>query len=89
MNTEKMSTEKHKQWLVTKQRDYAHEELQGTISIENKHTSYCFKNCSLLHLSTQTFPKKSYRKSLDKRRKSKEIADTTRRKVKESVRHLQ
>ena len=57
-------------------------------AIENKHTSYCFKNCGLLHLSTQTFPKNNC-KSLDKRRKSKKIDETTRKKVKESVRHLQ
>ena len=25
--------------------------------MENNHTLYCFKNCGLLHLSTQTFPK--------------------------------
>ena len=25
--------------------------------MENKHTLYCFKNCGLLHLPTQTFPK--------------------------------
>ena len=38
-------------------RDYAHQELQRTVSIENKHTLDCFKNCGLLQLSTQTFPK--------------------------------
>ena len=53
-----------------------HEELQRTISIENKHTSYCFKNCGLLHLSTQTFPKKIIVNHLingENRRKSKRL----------------
>ena len=42
---------------IAQQRDYAHQELQRTISIENKHTLDCFKNCGLLQLSTQTFAK--------------------------------
>ena len=66
-----------------------HEELQRTISIENKHTLYCFKNRGLLPLSTQTFPKKYNRKSLVKRWKSKKIEETTRTKVQESVHRLQ
>ena len=66
-----------------------HEELQRTISIENKHTLYCFKNRGLLPLSTQTFPKKCNRKSLVKRWKSKKIEETTRTKVQESVHRLQ
>ena len=52
------------------------EELQRTISIENKHTLYCFKNCGLLHLSTQTFPKKIIVNHLingENRRKSKRL----------------
>ena len=76
LNTENISTEKHKQWLVTKQRDYAHEEFQRTISRETKHTLYCFKNCGLLHLSTQTFPKNIIVNHLingEKRRKSKRL----------------
>ena len=47
-----------------------------TISIENKHRSYCFKNYSLLHLSTQTFPKNIIVNHLlngEKRRKSKRL----------------
>ena len=61
---------------LTKQRDYSQEELQRTISIENKHTSYCYKNCGLLHLSTQTFPKKIIVNHLingENRRKSKTL----------------
>ena len=62
--------------VLTKQRDYAHEELQRTISIKNKHTLYCFKNCGLLHLSTQTFPKNIIVNHLingENRRKSKRL----------------
>ena len=76
MNTENISTEKHKQWLVTKERDYAHEEFQRTISRETKHTLYCFKNCGLLHLSTQTFPKNiivNHLLNCENRRKSKRL----------------
>ena len=53
-----------------------HEEFQRTISIENKHRSYCFKNYGLLHLSTQTFPKNIIVNHLlngEKRRKSKRL----------------
>ena len=57
LNTEKIQAEKQKKSLLSKQRDYAHQELQRTISIENKHTLDCFKNCGLLQLSTQTFAK--------------------------------
>ena len=65
---------------LTKQRNYAREELQRTISIENKHTLYCFMNCGLLHLSTQTFPKNIIVNHLingENRRKSKRLPAMT------------
>ena len=83
LNTEKIQAEKQKQQLLTKQRDYAHQELQRTISIEDKHTLDCLKNCGLLQLSTQTFAKniivnhsingKNRRKSKGRRTKVKKI----------------
>ena len=72
--------------ILTLQETKGHLESPG-----NRKQTYIilpFKNCGLLHLSTQTFPKNNC-KSLDKRRKSKKIDETTRKKVKESVRHLQ
>ena len=53
-----------------------------SISIENKHRSYCFKNYGLLHLSTQTFPKNIIVNQLlngEKRRKSKRLPAQRRR----------
>ena len=90
LNTEKIQAEKKKQQLLTKQRDYAHQELQRTISIEDKHTLDCFKNCGLLQLSTQTFAKNIIvNHSINGKNRRKSKGRRTKVKKKKLVRHLQ